>query len=248
MERRAADAGWEQARAGLEELISGTAIPAPFDGVVVRRRVDPGAGVGPGQPLLDIRSDAADEIEAAVPEAQVERARSARVLFQVGEGPWRPAEIARLDGMVDFATRTRTLYLRPAGGAGRPEPGAFVRVKFEAPANARHAAEAGRAAEATDGADGARDAAAGSATAASPATAASASAAGPVTVPVSSLVRRGELSGVYVIRDGRATLRWLRLGRQAGAEVEVLAGLWRGEDVAVSPAGLSDGRPVTVSR
>ena len=221
LERRAADAAFDQARAGLEELASGTSITAPFDGVVVRRRVDPGTGMEPGQPLLDIRSSAPGDIEVALPEAQASRAQAGRAMFQVGEGPWMPARLVRMDGMVDYASRTVTAHLRPAGGA-LPEPGAYVRVKFELPAGR----PPGRA--------GAPASAGGAGTA--------------VRIPAASLVRRGELTGVYVIREGRAGLRWLRIGRQTGDEVEVLAGLWAGEEVAASPEGLSDGRAVRVGR
>jgi RND family efflux transporter MFP subunit len=225
MERRAADAAYEQARAGMEELTSATTLTAPFAGVVVRRRVDPGAVMGPGQPVLDIRSAAPGDIEVAIPEAQVGRAQAGRAWLQVGDGPWRPARVLRLDGMIDYASRTRTAHVRPAGGA-MPEPGASARVKFELPA-ARIGATGGGRTAVRPSDDSA------------PAT---------PRIPSSSLVRRGELTGVYVLREGRAELRWLRIGRQAGGEVEVLAGLWEGEEIAASPAGLTDGRPVKVSR
>jgi multidrug efflux pump subunit AcrA (membrane-fusion protein) len=66
-------------------------------------------------------------------------------------------------------------------------------------------------------------------------------------VPASSLVRRGGLTGVFVVSDGRAHLRWVRLGRTDGGQVEVLAGLFPGDEVAVSAAGLADGRRVTAT-
>lgn len=55
-------------------------------------------------------------------------------------------------------------------------------------------------------------------------------------VPVSTLVRRGELSGVYVIGTDRSVgLRQVRLGHRFGDEVEVLAGLAPGERIARDP-------------
>jgi RND family efflux transporter MFP subunit len=57
-----------------------------------------------------------------------------------------------------------------------------------------------------------------------------------ITVPVRSVVRRPEFSAVYVIdAGGRAQLRQVRLGRESGASVEVLAGLQPGDRVAVDP-------------
>jgi multidrug efflux system membrane fusion protein len=55
-------------------------------------------------------------------------------------------------------------------------------------------------------------------------------------VPASAVVRRAELSGVYVVdAKGAATLRQVRLGREQGGSVEVLAGVSAGERVAVDP-------------
>ena len=54
-------------------------------------------------------------------------------------------------------------------------------------------------------------------------------------IPRSALWRRGELAGVYVLADGRLELRQLRLGATRGAQVEVLAGLQRGETIAADP-------------
>ena len=128
-ERRAAEAGWAQARAQVDQLRSGTAIEAPFDGVVVRRHADVGATVGPGQPLLDIRSSDAGEITASVPEAGLAMLPHARAEVQIGDGPWGPATLERVDGMTDFGTRSRVARFRAAAGAV-VEPGAFARVRL----------------------------------------------------------------------------------------------------------------------
>lgn len=56
-------------------------------------------------------------------------------------------------------------------------------------------------------------------------------------VPRAAVVERSELRAVYVVRpDGRVALRQVRLGRPAGDRVEVIAGLARGEKVALDPA------------
>jgi RND family efflux transporter MFP subunit len=56
-------------------------------------------------------------------------------------------------------------------------------------------------------------------------------------VPLSSIVREGDLTGVRVVRDGRAELRWVRLGDIHGDRVVVRTGLQAGERVALSGAG-----------
>lgn len=207
-ERRAAEAQWAQARAQFDGLESATRLTAPFDGVVVRRHADPGATLGPGQPVLDLRSHAVGEITAMVPESQLPRVSGARAEYQVGDGPWRPARLVRVDGMTDFATRSRTARLRPAGGESL-EAGAFARVRFAG----------GQAAPGTT--------------------------AG-LSVPLAALVRRGALTGVYLAQDGHARLRWLRVGREQGGSVEVLAGLAAEDEIILDPTGLVDGRAIQV--
>jgi len=55
-------------------------------------------------------------------------------------------------------------------------------------------------------------------------------------VPSSSVVERGELTAVYVVSaKGDARLRQVRVGRSAGDQTEVLAGLQSGERVALDP-------------
>ena len=54
-------------------------------------------------------------------------------------------------------------------------------------------------------------------------------------VPVTAIVRRSELSAVYVAKDDTVSLRQVRLGRSFGDMVEVLAGLEAGEAVAANP-------------
>jgi RND family efflux transporter MFP subunit len=128
-DRRAAEAGWAQARAQLDQMRSGTAIEAPFAGVVVRRHADVGATVGPGQPLLDIRSDDAGEITASVPESELPRLSARGIEAQVGDGAWRAATLSRVDGMTDYATRSRVARFTFTSGPA-PEAGAFARIRL----------------------------------------------------------------------------------------------------------------------
>lgn len=54
-------------------------------------------------------------------------------------------------------------------------------------------------------------------------------------VPAEAIVRRSELSGVYVMDGDDVALRQVRLGRKNGNSIEVLAGLSAGEVVATDP-------------
>jgi RND family efflux transporter MFP subunit len=61
-----------------------------------------------------------------------------------------------------------------------------------------------------------------------------------LTIPSSAIVRRGQLTSVFVVDEGRARVRLVSL-----SDAEVLAGLEESEMVILSPpAGLSDGRRV----
>jgi RND family efflux transporter MFP subunit len=212
VERRAAESAWSTARAQVAEWEESKTLTASFDGSVVRRFADPGAVLRPGDPVLSVRSSVVDEIVAAVPESQLGRLDGARVEYQVGDGPWRPARLARIEGMTDVATRTRAATFTPLVRDQSLGAGAFVRVRI-----------------ARDGVT------------LDPAIAR-------LHVPSTSLVRRGGLSGVYVIADGRARLRWLRLGGEDDGQVEVLAGLGSNDEFAADPAGITHGRVVRVER
>lgn len=69
-----------------------------------------------------------------------------------------------------------------------------------------------------------------------------------ILVPAAAVLRRGGLAGVYVIRDGRAWLRWIAPGDSFGDSLEARAGLEDKERVALEPSRLHDGAPVTEGR
>jgi RND family efflux transporter MFP subunit len=59
-----------------------------------------------------------------------------------------------------------------------------------------------------------------------------------VLVPESALVKQGQLTGIYTVSvDNVAILRWLRIGKTFGNQVEVLSGLSSDEQYIVSAEG-----------
>jgi membrane fusion protein (multidrug efflux system) len=68
-----------------------------------------------------------------------------------------------------------------------------------------------------------------------------------LSVPRSALVQRGELTGVFVAKDGHAELRWLSLGEGEGSFLPVRSGLKDGEKVIDNPGALQDGQPIDIS-
>jgi RND family efflux transporter MFP subunit len=69
-----------------------------------------------------------------------------------------------------------------------------------------------------------------------------------VLIPKAAIVERGQLSGVYTVSESNtALLRWLRLGRTFGDQVEVLSGLSQEELYIVSAEGkLYNGVKITI--
>lgn len=57
-----------------------------------------------------------------------------------------------------------------------------------------------------------------------------------VSLPMSAVVRRGEINAVYVkTMDGSFVLRQIRLGQPSGQQVQVLSGLSAGDEIATDP-------------
>ncbi len=56
-----------------------------------------------------------------------------------------------------------------------------------------------------------------------------------LTVPAAAIVRRGEVSAVYVETEQGLQLRQLRLGENFAGEYEVLAGIVAGERIVLDP-------------
>lgn len=69
-----------------------------------------------------------------------------------------------------------------------------------------------------------------------------------VLIPVTALVKEGQLTGIYTIGSGNvAILRWLRIGKTFGDQVEVLSGLSVNEQYIVSADGkLFNGAKVSI--
>ncbi len=69
-----------------------------------------------------------------------------------------------------------------------------------------------------------------------------------VIVPVSSIVNKDQLTGLYTVSNNNtALLRWVRLGKIVGSNVEVLSGLNKDESFIISAEGkLYNGVPVKV--
>jgi RND family efflux transporter MFP subunit len=134
----------------------------------------------------------------------------------------------RVDAVVDGIAEPVTATVRSVSAAGDPETHRFeLRATLPAVPGARSGLFARLAL---------------------PATATPAGAPARLSVPSSAVFFRGGLTGLYVISEGRARLRWIAAGEPVNGRTEVRAGVSPGERVAVDPADLEDGSAVTGQR
>ena len=68
-----------------------------------------------------------------------------------------------------------------------------------------------------------------------------------LSVPADAISTFAGLEKVVVVADGKAVERTVTTGRRDGDWVEIVSGLKAGETVALDPAGLRTGQPVTVA-
>lgn len=70
-----------------------------------------------------------------------------------------------------------------------------------------------------------------------------------ILIPAQTLIRRGQLQGVFVVNpndtQSLAALRWVKTGKQRDGQVEIVSGLMEGDRVITNATHqLSDGQPV----
>lgn len=93
---RRAEAGVRAAKAGLAELAAVTSygeVVAPFDGVIARRFVDPGAFVAPGAPLVTVDRVGALRVTATVPAANAAALKAGATIEASIDGAVFPARV-----------------------------------------------------------------------------------------------------------------------------------------------------------
>lgn len=211
------------ARQGLQEvkaMMAYTNITAPFSGVVTQKMVDEGSMANPGHPLLVIEQAGDLQITASVPE---------EYLGAVKVGDQVRVELKSLQRTVSG----RVAELSPSAA----QTGGQYAMKVALASQDKQGLLAGMYASVLI-----------------PNTAhstpASTAQSNPrILVPSSTIVRRDQLTGVYVLSaDQRVYLRWVRLGKTVGDQVEVISGL-KADETLVRPEGqkLNNGQKVTTN-
>jgi RND family efflux transporter MFP subunit len=207
----AAQAAALLAQAGAARTQTGFfVVSAPYAGVVLEVPVTLGDMALPGRPLLTLHDPAALRVSAALPQS---------VAAMLGDGRGVRVELPSLRqaGAAPGLHTPARVQLLPAADAATHT----ATLRAELPAGLQGLAP-GQFARVWLPVAVAAGAAADGRTAPNP------------WVPLQAVVRRAEMTGLYVLNaEGRPLLRQVRLGRSDGAQVEVLAGLNAGERVAV---------------
>jgi len=209
----------QSAQAGAARTGAGLhTVRAPYAGVVAEVPVQLGDMAMPGRPLLTLYDPSALRITASVPQS---------ALANLAGGTLGAAQVRiELPGLpADQQPQATRVQLLPTVDAGTHTQ----QLRAELPAQFAHAVP-GMFARLW-------------LTAAPADTQATSAAKASVTVPLKSVLRRGEMTGVYVPdAQGRPLLRQVRLGPVAGDRVEILSGVAPGEAVVLDPLAVGSAR------
>lgn len=219
---KAAQAGLQQAQAGQSQaaLARGFAkVTAPFDGIVQATQAEQGDLAAPGRPIATVYAPQA--LRAVV---QVGSSRQAMALAA------RDAKGIRIDRGDGQPVAPQSVQVLP----GTDPVAQTVEWRLNLSSADGAGLQPGQTVRVRF------DAPAGSSAAA-----ASPSGSGALRVPASAVLRRGELTAVYVVRQGRFALTAVRTGSESAAGIEILTGLHAGEQIAREAirAGLADAAP-----
>ena len=188
-------------------------VRAPFAGVVAEVPVSLGDMALPGRPLLTLYDPAALRITAAVPLS---------VATRLAAGASLRGELPGLPAASQWVTPLRTQWSPTADAATHT-----MQLRADLPKDVPGAAPGMFARLWLPVSDSDTT---GTATAA-------------VSVPRQAVVRRAEMTGLYVLAaNGQPVLRQVRLGRADGDRVEILSGLMAGERVVSDPAAAARAR------
>lgn len=223
---RSAQAAFNAAKAGQTQaaLAKGfTTITAPFDGRVLNTQADVGDLAAPGRPILTLYAPQAMRAVVQVPASLADRirtARSAEVLLPASGNTQASVQWVR-------ASRAQAL-------PGADPVSQTIEWRLDLPATTALPGQTSRVRFSDMSASPANDAAMGA-----PQTG--------FSVPVTAVMQRGELTGVYVVREGQFMLQAVRTApiSARASSVTILSGLRAGDTIAADAlkAGLANASP-----
>lgn len=127
----AALAAAEEGSRAADVYVQYARIPAPFDGVVTRRRIEAGDLAAPGMPLFDIEDLSKLKVEAQVAESAIAGLSVGDAVAVVTEsGAARPATLDEILPAGDPASRTFTVKAIVDNADGALRSGGFARLRI----------------------------------------------------------------------------------------------------------------------
>jgi RND family efflux transporter MFP subunit len=212
-----------QNRKQVEDLLQYVLLTAPFDGVVTQKYMGVGDLATPGQPILSVENTDYVKISAMVPETGIQAltvAMPVKVSIPANAGsPYAEEPAAGKPSNREFDA-----YIHQILPSADPASHQFeIKILTRNPGGTIRAGMFARVGIVKQGEQ-------------------------TLTVPTAAVFHRGPLDGVFVVdSDGRARLRWVRVGRVIADRIEVVSGLDEGETVVVHAGGrLRDGQKVAM--
>lgn len=208
-----------QMRNEVNAMLRYTTLVAPFSGYVTRKNSSVGDMASPGMPLYVVEQDKGYQVSATIPETDINR-------ISIG-----------LPVAIQLKSTGRTIQgkISEINPSSQFSGGQYI-VKVSIPENENKGLNAGMYAHInieteqqipSVNAPGER-----------------------ILIPSKSIIWNDQLTGLYTVSSSNtALLRWVKLGKTYGDEVEVLAGLGRNEEYILSSRGrLYNGAPLAITR
>jgi len=205
-----------QMRKEIDANLKYARLTAPFSGNVIQKLADVGSLASPGTPILTIEQIGTYQVNASVPENQIN---------QIHLGDLAAVHI-------ESANKILKGTITQINSSSEYSGGSYI-IKVSLPQDSQKDIRSGMYAnisidkKTTNLGDNSTHS---------------------VLVPVSSIIHKDELEGLYTLgNNNTALLRWVRLGKTFGDQVEVLSGLEKSESFIVHANGkLYDGAPIRV--
>ncbi len=197
-----------------------TTLTAPFSGTVVQKMAEAGTLASPGMPLLIIERNGSYQVSVAIPESEISKIKLNN-----------KARLVIKSTGTEFEGTVKQINPSSQFSGGQ------YMIKISVPENVKKDLYAGMYVNVI--------VETGGNTAASTNTNDNI-----VLVPQSAIISKDQLKGLYTVSTANtALLRWVRLGKNYGTDVEVLSGLDKTEQFIVSAEGkLYNGAPVAIKK
>ncbi|CAM4131960.1 efflux RND transporter periplasmic adaptor subunit [Cytophagaceae bacterium 50C-KIRBA] len=207
----------KEMRNEVNAQFSYTHVRAPFSGVVTQKLADLGSLASPGMPILTIEQSSGLQVSVSVPEASISS-------IQLGD---------QASCMIKSLNKEITGKVVQINPSSQFSGGQYI-VKISIPTDQQKSIYAGMYANVRLHSKHHKP------------TNMALQGESKILVPLSSIISKGQLNGLYTLSaENTALLRWVRLGKTFGDQVEVLSGLAKNEAyIKWADGALSNGAPV----